>query len=100
MRLPEAQLLPLLSSCRCDGAAPRAPPSRPPPPVDAKDARAAAAAAAKDAAAADGDDLHIGDGVRLVDHIKDRRVVDGVVQYLIRWVGYPDGESTWGWRIT
>ena len=49
-----------------------------------KAARAAAAAAAKDAAA-DGDDPHIGDGVWLVDHIKDRRVVDGVVQYLIRW---------------
>ena len=97
MRLPQAQLLPLLASCRCDGCrAARAANGEPepPPPVDAKAARAAAAAAAKDAAA-DGDDPHIGDGVWLVDHIKDRRVVDGVVQYLIRWVGYPDADSTW-----
>ena len=79
MRLPQAQLLPLLASCRCDGCrAVRAAKGEPepPPPVDAKAARAAAAAA-KDAAAADGDDPHIGDGVWLVDHIKDRRVVDG-----------------------
>ncbi|KAL1510844.1 hypothetical protein AB1Y20_007129 [Prymnesium parvum] len=41
------------------------------------------------------DENYLGEDVFLVESIVDRRKIDGVTEYLIKWKGWPSSDNTW-----